>query len=262
MALCPNCGAQVETDFGMVLCPACSAAIFFDMDGNPHLGVHQTDETVYQASPVPEPEMPFTAIDPDAVYEMPVPAVGYPVGPEVSDVAEPSLDLNLAPVEEFVPAEVYSPTEEFVPVEEPLVTEEVAPIEEVQFVEAPQLESLEVDFEQTLDQSLEQSRNTQLQENDAMVPSFKEELIEHGNSVEVGQLTYSLVISGLDTGEMKNKISAILSEPKFGFDAKELKGQIKDGVLHLDTLNAVKASVLVSKLKSLQVEISWSQNVE
>ncbi len=37
MAQCPACHSVLDADFGVVICPQCTAAVFFDLDGIPHI---------------------------------------------------------------------------------------------------------------------------------------------------------------------------------------------------------------------------------
>ena len=37
MAQCPACHSVLDADFGVVICPQCTAAVFFDLDGNSHI---------------------------------------------------------------------------------------------------------------------------------------------------------------------------------------------------------------------------------
>jgi hypothetical protein len=39
MATCPNCGAKLKDDYGMVSCESCQSILFIDMDGNANLNL-------------------------------------------------------------------------------------------------------------------------------------------------------------------------------------------------------------------------------
>lgn len=86
---------------------------------------------------------------------------------------------------------------------------------------------------------------------------------EYGNAQatsEKGFLRYDLHISGLDSNEIEQRVLAILEDPRFNWDAKEVLQMQKEGVLVIKNLNPIKAMCLVSELSFLSVlELSWKQ---
>lgn len=74
----------------------------------------------------------------------------------------------------------------------------------------------------------------------------------------VGGLVYNLVIEGINTPEDRKTILECLSDRRFEVDAQALVSGIKGGHLTLKQWNPVKAAVLVSRLKHLPFEISWT----
>lgn len=103
-----------------------------------------------------------------------------------------------------------------------------------------------------------------IQEPELLEPAkdFKEEIIEFGNSeLHSGPLSYTLTIGKIDSGELRGALRSILSDPKFGLDVDVLFGSIKAGQLSIESLNPLKTSLLVQKLRSHAFEISWRQHV-
>lgn len=86
---------------------------------------------------------------------------------------------------------------------------------------------------------------------------------EYGNAQatsEKGFLRYDLRISGLDSSEIEQHVLAILEDPRFKWDAKEVLQMQKEGILVIKNLNPIKAMCLVSELSFLPVlELSWKQ---
>ena len=86
---------------------------------------------------------------------------------------------------------------------------------------------------------------------------------EYGNAQatsEKGFLRYDLRISGLDSSEIEKHVLAILEDPRFNWDAKEVLQMQKEGILVIKNLNPIKAMCLVSELSFLPVlELSWKQ---
>lgn len=88
------------------------------------------------------------------------------------------------------------------------------------------------------------------------------EITDFGNA-DVGQaaFNYSIMISGIDSSVVYQQVKEALMDSKFGWDVMELMSKIKDGVLTIRSVNAVKASILVQRVKYLPVKVSWRQDV-
>lgn len=78
-------------------------------------------------------------------------------------------------------------------------------------------------------------------------------------SAEKGSLVYQLKISGIDTLELRKAVVESLRDPKFRWSVEELEPQIKDGVLTLEGITPIKVSVLVKRIRHLDLDIEWSQ---
>lgn len=88
------------------------------------------------------------------------------------------------------------------------------------------------------------------------------EVSDYANEIQQGGiLTYSIQISGIDTAQIRDELREILIDEKFGWDADVLVKQIKRGELVLSKVSAVKASVLLNKIKYLSLKIKWWQDV-
>ncbi len=75
-----------------------------------------------------------------------------------------------------------------------------------------------------------------------------------------GLYLYTLTISDIDSAYLRKEIEEALTDVRFKWDRELLVNKIKDGVLVIENINAVKASVLVNRLKSLSVRVDWSQH--
>jgi len=73
-----------------------------------------------------------------------------------------------------------------------------------------------------------------------------------------GALVYDIIISGVDTVELRQQLADCLSDKRFGLDINAVISNIKKGVLHLDHVNPVKATVLLGRLKHLPFKIIWN----
>ena len=74
-----------------------------------------------------------------------------------------------------------------------------------------------------------------------------------------GQYYYDLIISGLDTADIKRELLKALDDKRFLWSLDELKGKLRGGQLVLKNLNPVKAVMLVIKLQHMDVDIRWEQ---
>lgn len=74
-----------------------------------------------------------------------------------------------------------------------------------------------------------------------------------------GLYLYRVVISGIDSKELKENIRQELFDSRFGWDAAALLGSMTKGTLIFDQLSPIKASILVNRLKRYPVKIHWQQ---
>lgn len=88
------------------------------------------------------------------------------------------------------------------------------------------------------------------------------DIVDFGNAeASLSALNYTLVLKGIDSAALRKQIEEVLSDAKFGWNAAQLMSQMKDGVLTIRSLNPVKASILIQRVKYLPVHVSWRQDV-
>jgi len=75
-----------------------------------------------------------------------------------------------------------------------------------------------------------------------------------------GLLRVNLVISGIDTADIRNSVLEALSDKKFLWDSDGLIKSVHAGRLHIEDLPSVKAAILISRLKGIPVNVSWEQH--
>lgn len=94
--------------------------------------------------------------------------------------------------------------------------------------------------------------------------NFAESIEEFGNADNTagleGSLKYNVVIEGIDSFDIRQEIKEALTDKKFIWDIDSLLRSITEGRLEIRDLSAVKASVLVDRLKYLPIKISWEQH--
>jgi len=93
-------------------------------------------------------------------------------------------------------------------------------------------------------------------------PSGLDEIVNFGNAdLTQSAFNYTVIISGIDSAAVYASVKEALNDSKFGWNLIQVMTQIKDGVLTIKSVNAVKASILVQRLKYLPVKVSWRQDV-
>lgn len=75
-----------------------------------------------------------------------------------------------------------------------------------------------------------------------------------------GPLVVTLIISGIDAKDLRDEIRQALQDSRFGWDAAELLSKMTGGVLRIERISPVKATVVINRIKNLSVRIRWEQN--
>ena len=89
------------------------------------------------------------------------------------------------------------------------------------------------------------------------------EISAYGNSdisgASDGMLRFNICIGGIDNPEISSFIRDVLLDEKLMWEVDELMAKIQEGTLELKGVSPVKASIVVSRLKTLPLEIRWEQ---
>lgn len=243
MPSCPFCQTELSDDFGLIDCPGCDASLFIEMDGSvrstsesaspePALAAEppmmEEDFSTHEAedSPVADPTGDFLEEDQnDFAFEM--------SEPEPQEEPEPAADLESGMSLDEPPAAMDS-------VEEPPAKE----FEDIYSDPAEPDAPLEVPS--PVSDSLESADLSNLAT-----------AIDQQGAVE--GLRYNLKISGIDTSDLRREVFEALLDKKLGWDTEEVMNSIEAGVLELKSVSAVKAHVVVQRLKVLPLKIRWEQ---
>lgn len=136
--------------------------------------------------------------------------------------------------------------------------------ESFQSLEGSSLEPSDADLEQNPFATFEQPL-TSLDEAPTTNAFSKiaEDIQSFGNQDEsVSHINYDLKIAGLDSKEIVSLFEEAIEDSKFGWMAKDILSQVKDGECTLKNLNPVQAFILGKRIQFLDLEIEWKQNVE
>jgi len=72
-------------------------------------------------------------------------------------------------------------------------------------------------------------------------------------------LTYDLMISGIDTADLRKEVLESLTDKRLAWDPEALVNEIKEGHLKLTGISAIKAHVVAQRLKVLPLHLEWKQ---
>lgn len=96
------------------------------------------------------------------------------------------------------------------------------------------------------------------------VPTAKdmlEDVVEFANNnVNFNSQTYTLTISGIDSGTVHKELKDALTDSKLNLNSEQLLASIKFGELKIPRISPLITSIILSRIRFLPVEISWSQD--
>lgn len=239
---CPKCSTELRDDYGMVTCPSCGAIVFVDMEGMAHVA---GDEPPAESNALGE----APAVTPVIEFE--------PASPFENLTPENLAPENLAPMDLGAPE--VAPLEPFTPEPEPLDAG-FAAIPQAPAEPTPDDQS-EVDMNAFLGYSDPASAAQPASQNDPNDPlGISAYANSEISSAKDGPLVVTLIISGIDAKDLRDEIRQALQDSRFGWDTSTLMSSIKGGVLKIDRVSPVKATIIVNRIKHLSVRIRWEQN--
>jgi hypothetical protein len=74
-----------------------------------------------------------------------------------------------------------------------------------------------------------------------------------------GPLLFRVILSGIDTKEIRESIREVLNDDRFRLDPQAIMQKVSKGNLVIDGLSPVKASIFVTRIKRLPITIRWEQ---
>lgn len=281
---CPKCGTTLKDDYGMVTCESCGTILLVDMDGAVHVESDQeaqspTDIGVPQEeAPAPaDPVIPEWPVEPSADFATePAPGPTFegsdwetPQSPTEGEAPESGFDLgslaNLDPMTEPTPDAMTEPqTSDF--------GQDFASVPEAEPVSIPNESVPEQNPEEfNMDALLgyqEPEQNPDgggdfIEGGDLAPAGDPLGLNEYANSeisqAKDGMLVFKLLISGIDSKEIRESIREAMEDARFGWDVNSIIGQINKGDLTIENLSPVKATILINRIKRLPIQIRWEQ---
>jgi hypothetical protein len=260
---CPKCQAAITSDFGMVICPSCAAALYIDMDGNIQLSEPQS-ATSRPLEQVLNDTFQQPVLDSIETSDLPEPSVTATfTQTEISIKKTPEQNVSNNEYSEEVSRIIQAEINENSSLQEHLIDPPSNPAIAITTEEKPMFPL--IDFakapESPVDTAVTKPKKSQPKiERNPLDLSLGEELTRFANEENSGgPLTYSVRVSGLDMDDNLNHLMQVLIDPKLNLDFVECQKRISQGVLIIDKLNPAQAVVLVNKLKSAPVKLEWEQ---
>ena len=281
---CTNCGNQLERGFGLVNCLKCGTLLFIDLEGQVERAEANQVQGLNPSEPPPPPiQVPLNdplAAEPDFLM---------PPLEEAPPVAKPASKPPPLKEKASAPSPLSSPSprssgvkrrEEADPPargetrSRPVVSPDATRVvrtgaEDAELgAESPPLE--QSDFPQNFE--VPPISDGSYEDGEGAVDFLKgrspageglDAVRNFGNSDlsqgQDGAVYFDVVISGVDSKKIRDELRDCLTDRRFLWDVDELIKSIRKGELKLQGLSAVKASVILARLKELPVELKWAQ---
>ena len=237
----------------MTPCPSCKNILVIDVNGNLQ-EQHEDQEPVELDAPVEEQDLE------NNVYE----EASY----EAEEVSEPEELIEQSEEENsyYNPSSFVTEEAAEEPVEEELEPESEGDsyVEEYSY-EEPEEDSSEYDYEEQSELDEEVSEGEpDFEQVDTSESEDLSDIADYGNSelsmAKDGKFLYDIVISGIDSVELRDLVEENLTDQRLGVNVRGLMKMIEKGSLEIKRLNAIKASIIINRLKSLALSIEWRQN--
>lgn len=228
MPQCPVCQAELTEDFGMVDCSSCGTPLSIQIDGSVESTSHPSAADV---------DGPLIAAPDDIQGEIDF----------SSDEAELTAIATEAPsVDDYVDGAAVLGSDEEMASPPPLP-------------ESPSTAS----YEDLEDFVSNEAAPTLAAAAPNASPDLSD-LSQFANSVESGaqggMLRYNLLISGIDTADVRAHFRDAINDRKFVWDSDAILKSIRSGTVRIDNVTAVKALLLIQRLRELPVDVQWEQH--
>ncbi len=248
MPSCPFCQTELADDFGLIDCPGCEASLFIEMDGSVKANSDQEPGQSVEPNFESPMDQPLDESSSQEEFYQEEPLAESPMEDNAFEQGNFGLsEFEENPAEESPVAETpqepqfeSEPLEDFSSFEEPAISEDQAG-------SFPQDAPLEVP-----EPVADNFAATDLSE-------LATAIDQHGS---VDGLSYDVRIAGIDTADLRREVFESLTEKRLGWDIEDLKNKIDKGCLELKAISAVKAHIIIQRLKSMPLQIRWDQHAD
>ena len=88
------------------------------------------------------------------------------------------------------------------------------------------------------------------------------EISDFGNSdAQIASLNYDVEVTGLDSKEDVSAFKEAIDDSRFGWDTSEIMKRVRNGAVKIEKLNPVQAFILGKRIRFLNADVKWKQNV-
>lgn len=122
------------------------------------------------------------------------------------------------------------------------------------------MESFDIDSsqEESVQNETDQSERAHIDPSDPLgISAYANSEVSSGKD---GPFVLTVFVSGIDTKDLREDIRKAIQDSRFGWDDRALMSGIHNGILKIENINPIKASIVINRLKSLPVQIRWEQN--
>jgi hypothetical protein len=248
---CPKCRTDLKDDSVMAQCPKCGEFSFIDMDGVAHISEPDSEPAPIAPSDVAEPMFPevFSDAPLDALPDHSIDEKSSNHKPIETPFEEFNLidDNSLASASNSETQDAQFQASEPAPeTSSEALPEAPADLDMDAFISGQNFEPEEIHEQEHFGQP-----------GDAL--GLNGYANSEASQAKDGPLLFKILISGIDTKEMRESLREAIEDSRFGWDTAELMASIRGGKLELDSVPPVKASILVNRIKRLALDIRWEQ---
>jgi hypothetical protein len=251
---CPKCQSVLKDDYGMVTCPSCGVILFIDMDGIAHVGQEEEAASPPESNPASSEDSEPIAAFMEESMDFAIPGGA---GFESAPLLEP-LPFDAPSNPEPAPDDVPEHASEFTPEESPPAAPEAdfSMDSFLGFGDPAAAENVHGSGG-TEGQTGGQAGENQMSPDDPLgLNDFANSEISQAKD---GFLMFRVHVAGIDSKEIRDSIREAIVDQRFAWDAAQIMSTISKGVLMIDRLSPIKATILVSRIKRLPVQIRWEQ---
>ena len=243
MSQCPVCQTAVPDDFGLIECTGCKTPLFVQMDGSVQSMAEKSHVTsVSKITPPENSKVTSTSMNlsemlVDEAMSASQPSIRPPLPDEA--IPEDSMGMSEANSEPIVGID-----------EEPALPPPLPEEEEQGQLDAPEASDVDAFFDEPEPAVVE-----------PQAPINDLSNLANETEAQNGSLRYNILIAGIDTADIRKEFRDVISDRRFLWDADGILKSIQAGKVRMRDISAVKAILLMHRLRSLPVHVQWEQHV-
>lgn len=281
MAVCPKCQTPLKEDFGLETCVGCGVVVFVNDD---KVSLQEDEDTI-------EPEAATELEEPMGLESMPFTTAESKIESSFESDTENSFvgGTSFEPLNEPLEGLSSEPSSES-ELDDPLLfaelseeTEEDVPPPALDHLKHPGHEHLETDLESLFESDLENPESENLNQDEVLssssitesdpesddgtlIPTSADDFLEEmqmfgemdSEKFQDAIYFFDIEIASIDSKDIRDEILDILDDPKLNLKIDKPNQKIKNGILLLPAVPAVKAFIVVQRISHLPCELSWA----